>query len=59
MCHVETHIVKISCWIIQELENVFVKHYAPNYMLSLKHASTIIPKHQKHASSKVDRSDKN
>ena len=34
-----------------------VKHYAPKYMLSLKHALTVIIKHQKWLSSKVEESD--
>ena len=38
-----------------QLENVFVKHYAPNYTLSLKHALTAILKHQKWLSSKVEK----
>ena len=41
-------------WNIQKQENVFIKHYGSNYMLSLKHALTVIFKHQKWLSSKVE-----
>ena len=41
-----------------KLKNLFVKHFAPNYMLFHKLALTIILKHQKWLSSKVEKSDK-
>ena len=37
-----------------KLDNVFVKHYGPNYMPSLKNALTVVLKHHKWINSKVN-----
>ena len=50
-----SNFVKYSISLMKK--NVFVKHYAPNYILFLKHALTVILKHQKWLSSKIEKSD--